>query len=62
MCELFLSPVSFQARPRYINEHRTLANLIKRGVVAHRKILMRLTKRGERLVEYLLNDSGQLGL
>ena len=54
MCELFMSPVTFQARPRYINEHRTLANLRKRGVIARRKNLMRLTKRGERLAKYLL--------
>jgi len=54
MCELLTSPVTFQARSRYINEHRTLENLRKRGVIARRKNLMRLTKRGERLAEHLL--------
>ena len=54
MCELLTSPVTFQARPRYINEHRTLENLRKRGVIARRKNLMRLTKLGERLAEHLL--------
>jgi hypothetical protein len=61
LCELFISPVTFQARPRYVNEHRTLANLRKRGVIAQQKF--DATNKARRKISRVSSyDSGRLGL